>query len=178
MITKVYEEQSARNNLSEREAYILKTAKIIKTDVSLIPANKANYPSSETLANVNVQLEFLPISLRLFLNEIFTEAKCDLKVSSIGQAIVQAIRPRSIIAPLQLGLAVQLHHTFKSKFLIETLYRMGFSSSYSEVQKFRYCAASTVDEVLPNPSQVIILSKTLEIRVLIVKFQLDGEIHC
>lgn len=32
---------------------------------------------------------------------------------------------------------------------------MGFSSSYPEVQKFRYCAASTAEDILPNPDQMV-----------------------
>lgn len=144
-----------------------------------MPANKEIYPSAESLSDVAAQSEFLPDSIRVFLSEIFTEAKCELKIASIGQAIVQAIRPRSIIAPLQLGLGVQLHHSFKSKFLVETLYKMGFSSSYPEVLKFRYCAASTAEEILPNPSQVIILSKMKTVREIIVEFELrlDGQVH-
>ena len=48
------------------------------------------------------------------------------------------------MAPLQVGLAVQLHHYFGSKFLIDTLYSHGFCSSYAEVLKFESCAAAQV----------------------------------
>lgn len=41
--------------------------------------------------------------------------------------------------PLQLG--VQLHHSFASRFLLETLSNLGFCSSYSEVQKLETSAA-------------------------------------
>lgn len=85
---------------------------------------------------------------------MFGEANRGLKIAIIGQAIVQAVGPRTIIAPLQLGLGVQAHHSFKSKFLVETLHKLGFSSSYPEVQKFRFCAASTVDEICLDPNQV------------------------
>ena len=46
-----------------------------------------------------------------------------------------------LIAPLQIGLGVQLHHHFASKFLIDTLYNMGFCISYSEIQKYESSAA-------------------------------------
>lgn len=36
-----------------------------------------------------------------------------------------------------------MHHQFGSKFLIDILYKLGFSSSYSEVQKFELNAAAT-----------------------------------
>ena len=56
---------------------------------------------------------------------------------------MQAGKPRTIIAPLQLGLAVQMHHQFASKFLIESLFQLGFCSSYSEVQRYERSAAET-----------------------------------
>ena len=52
--------------------------------------------------------------------------------------------PRSVIAPLQLGLAVQMHQHFRSRFLIYTLSAMGYCSSYPEVQRFEHNAASSV----------------------------------
>ena len=64
-----------------------------------------------------------------------------MKVASIGQAMMQAARPRVLTAPLQIGLAVQLHHNFASWFLIDSLYRFGFCSSYSEVQSHNMNAA-------------------------------------
>ncbi|XP_037043653.1 uncharacterized protein LOC119079700 [Bradysia coprophila] len=155
LINKLYEQQLSRQGQSERDVYVSKAADIIKSEVLVASANKECYPSSETLSDVAKQNQFLPNSLRRFLSEIFVEANCELKIASIGQAIMQAMRPRTIIAPLQIGLGVQLHHAFKSKFLIETLHKMGFSSSYSEVLRFRYCAASTVEEIHPNPNQMV-----------------------
>ena len=66
-------------------------------------------------------------------------------MAAVGQAIMQAARPRAIIAPLQLGLGLQMHHHFASKFLIETLNNLGFSSSYSEVMLYERNAAVTAD---------------------------------
>ena len=58
------------------------------------------------------------------------------KVASIGQSIIQAVRPRAVLAPLQIGLAVQTHYLYCSKFIIDTLCEMGFCSSYGEVLRF------------------------------------------
>ncbi|CAB4009535.1 Hypothetical predicted protein [Paramuricea clavata] len=66
------------------------------------------------------------------------------KEASIGQCIKQAVRPRAVVAPLQIGLAVQMHHHFRSRFIVDTLAAMGFSSSYSEVQRFEESAAASV----------------------------------
>ena len=69
-------------------------------------------------------------------------SKNDVKrLSFIGQAIIQQIRPQTIIAPLQIAVAVQMHHSFSLRFLNEELYAMGFASSYSEVSRFERNAA-------------------------------------
>jgi hypothetical protein len=50
--------------------------------------------------------------------------------------MIQAVRPQAVLAPLLVGLAVQIHHLCRSKFIVETLHEMGFCSSYAEVIKF------------------------------------------
>ena len=57
--------------------------------------------------------------------------------------------PRAVIAPLQLGLAVQMHHHFQSRFWIDVPSAMGYCSSYSDVQRFKEnAAASDAPDVL------------------------------
>ena len=67
----------------------------------------------------------------------------DLKRASIGQAIMQAARPGVLLAPLQIGLDVKLHHHFASRLLIDWLHRLGSCCSYQEVQTFGKNAAVT-----------------------------------
>ena len=55
-----------------------------------------------------------------------------MRVASLGLAIIQAARP--VMAPLQLGLAVQVHHRFGSRGLVEILHRLRFCVPYNEVQ--------------------------------------------
>ena len=81
---------------------------------------------------------------------MFVGKDCSKKVASIGHAVIQAVRPRSVIAPLQLGLAIQMHHLFRSKFLINSLYALGFSSSYSEVQRFEENAAISFSQSMSD----------------------------
>ena len=54
------------------------------------------------------------------------------------------MRPRAVLAPLQIGLATQMHHHFRSKFLIDILSAMSYCSSYFEVQRFEENAASSI----------------------------------
>ena len=102
-----------------------------------MPVNKQCYPSTEAIQSAGY---YVTKSIAFFLRNTFSKKDSDLQVYSIGQAIVQAARPRLAIEPLQISLAVQLHHMFGSRFLIETLSSMGFCSSYSEVQKFESSA--------------------------------------
>ena len=99
------------------------------------------YPTPEKISSEYANFQYLPESLRVALRSIFSEKNAEVKIASIGQAIIQAARPRIMIAPLQIGLGVQLHHHFASKFLIDTLYSMGFCVSYPELQKYESSAA-------------------------------------
>ena len=51
------------------------------------------------------------------------------------------VRSRIIISPLLLGVALQMHHHYFSKFLIDTLKLLKFGPSYFEVLRFEKNAA-------------------------------------
>ena len=55
-----------------------------------------------------------------------------------------------IISLLQIGLAIQMHHHFGSKFLIDTLNSHGICSSYSEVRMYEKSAAVSQREDIPG----------------------------
>jgi hypothetical protein len=59
-----------------------------------------------------------------------------LKQVALCQAIVQAARPRSVIAPILFGVGVALDHEFGSKWWLTCLNCLGFSSSYDDVNRF------------------------------------------
>ena len=99
--------------------------------------DQETYPLSSDMSSVEIAISFLPESLILLLDTLIIGVDKKFKIASIGQAIMQATRPQVLIAPLQLGLAVQMNHHFGSRFLINSLYRHGFCSSYSEVQMFK-----------------------------------------
>ena len=60
-----------------------------------------------------------------------------MKENSIGHAIVQASRPRSVIAPIMFGIGIEMDHVFGSKWLINEFSHLGFSFSYDEVIKYK-----------------------------------------
>ncbi|CAG2196498.1 unnamed protein product [Mytilus edulis] len=128
-------------------------AQLIKEDIKLVTSKDIYYPSADELESETSNADYVPRSLRIFLNSLFSEADCVTKISAIGHAIIQATRPRSVIAPLQIGLGIQMHHHFSSRFLIDTLYNLGFCSSYSEVQKFEMNAAASRSTENENENQ-------------------------
>ncbi|CAH3160575.1 unnamed protein product [Porites lobata] len=135
-------------HLETEKLNIIRTAsRLIKSDIKLIKTSNDIYPLIETEADTNAN--FLPQTLKLLVEGILA-SKDDVKVASIGQAIIQAARPQVILAPLQVGLAVQLHHHFASRFLIDTLHRLGFCSSYQVAQLFNQNAALDQGTDIPD----------------------------
>lgn len=129
---------------SQKLAIIEAAGKLLKRDIMTnVPSVTDQYPPSQSLT-LDAALDYLPLSLRTLLNYLFVGTDKHEKVAAIGQSIIQAVRPRTVVAPLQIGLAAQLHHLYKSKFLVDTLSVMGFGSSYGEVQRFEKNAASVV----------------------------------
>ena len=77
----------------------------------------------------------------------------ELKQSSIGQSIVQAARPKSVITPT---LGVEMDHVFGSKWFINELSQLGFSISYDKVNRYKQSMIQTEslqDMVTISPRQ-------------------------
>ncbi len=72
--------------------------------------------------------------MQIFLKHIVVS---EVKQNSISQAIIQASRPRSVIAPVMFGVGVEMDHVFGSKWLINELSHLGFSISYDEVVRYK-----------------------------------------
>ena len=121
---------------------IIETAGIlIKNELKSVKQAKDVYPTAEDMSSVTETMKYIPQSLSLLLKAMFVSKDVTLKVAAIGQAIMQASRPRTCKPPLQIRLAVQMHHHFASRFLVDTLNSLGFCSSYSEVQRLERSAA-------------------------------------
>lgn len=133
--------EGSKKDDKDKDRLIMAAAELLKTDIRSVEQENNFYPNSIEMSSLQKTLEYVPQSLQLFLHTLFTGKDKDLKVSSLGQAMMQATRPRGLLAPLQLGLGVQMHHHFASKFLVDSLYNLGFSCSYSEVQMYERSAA-------------------------------------
>ncbi|KAG7178151.1 hypothetical protein Hamer_G003931 [Homarus americanus] len=143
-ILRFYFNFQAKDEESQKQAIIETAARLIKSDIkSNVPSLTDQYPSAKSL-KLDSALSFVPDTLQMLLNGLFVGKETRRKVAGIGHAIVQAVRPRAVVAPLQDGLAVQVHHMYRSQFLVDTLHEMRFSSSYKQVMRFEKNAADSV----------------------------------
>ena len=136
-----YKSSKSDDDETEKNRIIETAAHLLRNEIKESERSSLFYPSTADIESRTRCKEFLPSSLRLLLEKMFVAKISDLRVASIGHAIMQAVRPKAIIAPLQIGLGVQLHRQFGSRFLIDSLYSHGFCSSYTEVQNFERSAA-------------------------------------
>lgn len=147
-------EDEQEESESCKQIKIVRTAaQLLRNAIPQIGCDLEEYEVHQSLSSKDGVLQFIPMLLQLFLNDIFVGKKKENKVAGIGQAIIQAARPRAILAPLQIGLGIQLHHHYSSAFLIDTLSSFGFCCSYTEVLKFEKSSATVkneVDEGIPS----------------------------
>jgi len=153
MLQDYYSKQQQKQNTAEEKIKLVQAAaKLIKEDIKAIETAHEVYPHCNDLASQEAGIEYLPNILRVLLEELFAGKKAGVKMASIGQAMMQATRPRVLLAPLQFGLGVQLYHHFSSRFLIDSLHHHGFCCSYQEVQRFEHNAAQSHGTDIPNLS--------------------------
>ena len=95
-----------------------------------------SYPTNEDtcITTSCVNSSWIPHYLLAFLQLIVIS---DVNQNSIGQAIIQASWPRSVIAPAMFGVGVEMDHRFSSKWLINELSHLGFSISYDKVVRYK-----------------------------------------
>jgi 5'-3' exonuclease len=145
-----YRQQKERDPETEKLRLIKTAADLIRSDIKEVSQNKDIYPTTLEMSTVNAATKFLPESLKLLLEMLFVGKGKDLKICSLGQAIMQAARPRILQAPLLVGLGIQMHLHFGSRFLIDTLFAHGYSCSYTEVQTYERSAAVTCGTDIPG----------------------------
>ena len=56
-----------------------------------------------------------------------TLVKKELKQVSLGQALVNTVKPRSSLSPIMFGLGIEVEKAFGSKWLLTKLNRLEFS---------------------------------------------------
>ena len=79
-----------------------------------------------------MRADFLPPSLRLLI-ELLVGSR--FRQASLGQCILKAMKPNSIIPPLFFGLGIEIDHANGSKTLLIELAQLGYSILYNEVKQ-------------------------------------------
>lgn len=121
-----------KTNISEEKRRIIHAAaSLIKSEARSTNYSADQYPSKSDIENYS---DFLPSSLQ-YLMELLV--KNNVKQASIGQCILKAMKPNSVIPPLQFGLGVEVVNAIGSKWLSNELSRLGFAVSYDEVIRFK-----------------------------------------
>lgn len=153
-ILRSYHEKTKYCDIELQKIQLIKAAaKIIRSDVKFLKTTTVDeYPSLNDLMEESA-LQYIPKSLKLLLSKLFSGKDTSVKIGAVGQTIMQAIRPRALLCPLQIGLSVQLYHNYRSRYLIDILYNLEFCSSYSEVIKFERNAAVSGNCVFFNAAE-------------------------
>ena len=145
--------QSKKDNVAEEAERIVKqAAKIILGQIRFTKFNTDKYPLHRELSNIKLGKEWIQ-SYLLYSTESIV--KKDLTQTSIDQAIVNAVKPRSCIAPLMFGLGIEADNIIGSKYILTELDRLVFSVSHDEVTRYKksvICSEDASDFINANPS--------------------------
>jgi len=128
----------------EKARIITTAAQFIKNDINAMKQSKDLYPYKAEMPLSTATLECIPDYLKSFLRSVYAGKDVDVKRASLRQAIMQAARPRILLAPLQIGLGVQMHYHFQSKFLTESLNSHGFCCYCDEVKVESYDRSAVI----------------------------------
>ena len=80
-------------------------AEIIKEEIRNKVYDQTSYPTNEDISNINKGHEWIPPHLLSFLKIVVLS---EVKQNSIGHAIVQSSRPRSVVTPTLFGVGVEV----------------------------------------------------------------------
>ena len=96
------------------------------------------YSDTEQISDINENKGWLTENLRLFIEKLIKNL---LKQSSIVQAIVSAVKPRSALSPILFAVGVEMDNIFGCKWQLIELNRIGFSVSPDEIIRYKQSTA-------------------------------------
>ena len=135
----------------ESEHIVVMAAKLLKVVIREAAYQMDCYPSCEDVQDPQRAKEWMPKLLQTFLDHLICP---EGKKIALGHNIVQAVRPKTVIAPIPFALAVSVDHVCASKYMINLLHRLGMSVSYDEVHRFKQsvtrCESSDPPQSFPN----------------------------
>ena len=149
LINETWQAQRKENIAEESLRIVTTAAKIIQAEIRDSKYDMEYYPANEDIKNVEHGKEWLPESLTAFMQVLVLSVT---KQVSIGQFLLKAARPRSVIPPLLFGLGVEMDHVFGSKWVINELSGLGFSISYHEFTRYKQSVVKneTIEDLQPE----------------------------
>ena len=119
-----------KDDIQEESRRIIEAAaNLIRAEIREKQYDSSSYPTTEEITS-----PWIPDSLRIFMAS-FT--KSTLKYESIGKCIIKVASPMKI-PPILFALGVEVDHIYRSKWLNDELFKLGFSVSYCEVTRFKH----------------------------------------
>ena len=119
---------------TESQRIVAMAAKLVRALLREMQYTRETYPTETDISDLEGSHHFIPNLLHTFLQVLVSN---QVKEVAIGNAIVQAARPRSVVTPILFGVGVQMDHMYGSKWLVDQLARLGFSVSSAEVYRFK-----------------------------------------
>ena len=125
-----------------KEEVVKAAAKIIKEVIKEMNFSKDFYPSVNEITFSEEGERWIPESLRMFMKFLVLSS---LKQLSLSQCIVQATRPRTVIAPIPFGVGIDIDKSTGCKQLITHLARLGFSVTPEEASRYKQSVIEGMD---------------------------------
>ena len=109
-----------KENIGEENLRVISAAaRLLLNEMRCTVYRSEFYPSSD---DIRSGAEFLPPLLKYFMRLLVGP---DLKQAAIGQCLMKAMRPNSVLLPLLFGLGVEVDHSVGSKTLVIELAKLG-----------------------------------------------------
>ena len=130
---------------SEKQRIVSTAADIVAADIRAVPCECDVYPSHRCLQE-DMLKNTVPDTVCELIEGIVSQpnksnplsVSAKRKCAGIEHALMSAVRPRSYLSPLLIGLGVYLHRKYDSENLINILHSFGFCCSYEEVRRYQW----------------------------------------
>ena len=138
---RICKKQGRKDSIEDDKLRIVQlAAQMILEDITDSPCKSSDTNPSIDNIEERAMVDLLPTSLKVLLAALIGK-KHQTKIGAIGQSLMQAARPNSLLMPFPLYLSVHLHSRFGSRYLVEKLSQFGFCKGYNEALCFEKNAA-------------------------------------
>lgn len=151
-----YSNEKMLDPQDERSRIVETAGKIILQDIRSKMFNTAFYPPID---NFNADAHYvIPETLLLLLHTIILTNKqgslesWKKKCLALSYAIMVAVRPKSFLSSLMIGVSIYCYKKFGSKLLLNLLATLGFSASYDEASRLEGSYVMQAKEVVVDGS--------------------------